>query len=533
MKQIKRIQDWIYELDFINIKMSDVQRNYVWKPKQARELLEEFQKNEISFLGGIAYIDDTAKNKKIIISDGCQRLTTIFLIAKIYQKEVEAIIGQPYPIKSLEYVSKKDKDQMRIIMNTNFKSCIRPSDFIYKLKQQRVDEKSNIYKNFKELLYKVYKNDKNIKITAQHFLNCRLYDNEIPLGCNEVETFINLNSKGQAVSLAEIVKAYCPDVLDGNTYISFDKLKEDDFGTDKEFTRFLRKISCYNPGGASRGSSSKAKDVEFYNEHMNTFDDLKPYAEMYLDIVNNYKYVKLLIEHDIWPAPVSTFMFSVYRSNALSKNDKDSILNFVCKWLYKNIPYKNAGQGEHSDFQRSLGGALKDGKPQDEQPPFTLLSEALKNLEEQQNNSPQISLKYVEDILNNYLTKNYTDWDVRTEKGLNYGLGKNYIKSVFNDLNYDANILNSPEVEHIWAQKYETDTNTTYIHKLGNLTFLSKNDNDRIGSLEPNEKLNHEIYKESKFQPTKDLPQKYSQWTETEIDKRHEELVKAWIDVMK
>lgn len=573
---MKIIQDWIYnsDVDIETFIMSPVQRNYVWKQKDVEKLLESFQNNEISFLGGIAYIDNRSSKKALIISDGCQRLTTIFLIAKIYQEYIEKIKGKQLQLKNIKYVNQDDTDLLKIIKKTTFTNC--PSAKLFKnhldaaienhlSKELKLDKKSfefkdlkakfndsNIYKNLICLTQLIYDEsserfEQKFEVTAEHFLKSALYANEIPSGCDEVETFIKLNSTGQAVSLADIVKAYCPDSLGGKTYNNYNELRDEFkriFNKDKKFEDFLIQISCYNPGSQSRDSSSKAKNVEFYEQHMKTYDDLKPYAEMYLKIIKKYKYVKFLIEKSMWPNPVSTFIFKIYNAKKLNDTEKESILHFVSKWLYKNIPYKESLTGKHSEFQRDLG--------EDKNSPFKLLSTALENLEEQQNNSPQISLKYVEDILNNYLTK-YSDWDDKTKEGLNYSLGNNYIISVFNDLGHSFKIngdpnddKNKPTVEHIYSQEYEknnhlvsdVDKSKRIVNMLGNLTLLSHKDNSSLKDAEPITKFNNEIYSNNaSFQPTRGLSegyrqQKYNQWTKKEIEERHKELVKAWISAM-
>lgn len=63
-----------------SIKMPPVQRDYRWDAEKALGLLKSIQKGN-TFLAGVSYRQEGDCE---IISDGCQRITTLTLIAKVY-----------------------------------------------------------------------------------------------------------------------------------------------------------------------------------------------------------------------------------------------------------------------------------------------------------------------------------------------------------------------------------------------------------------------------------------------------------------
>ena len=503
---ITRVSEWLNGSS--SIIMSEVQRNYVWSKTQALDLLDEIRSKGESFLGGVSFIRDTSNNA-FIISDGCQRLTTLLLINKIYEASPAAYLKIQSNAIQLKYVSNSDTDQINKIMKANFSNINTEKDLKKKCLQEGLDaKKSTITKNF-IALYKLYLADKNtihLQAVKNNFLQSRLYGMEISQGSDEVDIFLNLNSKGTAIALEDMVKAYYPDdpTVDEKTYVNFNALRSkfnEKYG-DKEFTTFLRRIHQYKENVIS---SSKAEDLNFYKYNVNAFADFKAYADMYENI-RDRKYNEFWTKKN-WPVVCSNFMFTVYEKNLI---DKEAILDFICKWLYKNVPYISDLKNDHYSFQFQEGNV------------FDSLLKKLKV-------TGNISLNEVKTVLNNF-NKSIPDWEEKTKEGLNYkSVGSSYIISVYNDLGYIKNNMTDWTVEHIWAQNCETGpTDEEHTHKLGNLTLLGKGRNSSAGKLAPMKKFNHESYRISGFGPTVDL-MKMQQWTNKDIDERHEKFTDEWI----
>lgn len=510
---IERVAEWLGGSS--SIIMSEVQRNYVWNTTQVSALLEEIRGGE-AFLGGVSFTRDN-ENNAFIISDGCQRLTTILLINKIYEASPAVYLQIKNNAIQLKYVSTFDTDQINKIMKVDFSNINDIKTLKDKCLQEGLDKRSRITKNF-ITLYSLYLKDKKdstiLQSTKKHLLQSRLYGMEIPQGCDEVDVFLNLNSKGTAISLEDMVKAYYPDVKDGNTYVKFNNLRKhfnEKYG-ESEFKRFLRRIHNYKAVGLN---SDKTEELNFYRRYAEKaytenandgFISLKQLADLYENI-RDRKYNEFWTKKN-WPVFGSSFMFGVYESNSV---DKEPILEFICKWLYKNIPYITTLKSNNSSFQ------IREGDV------FAALLRKVRA-------TGSISLTEVETALNDFNTKNASDWIQRTKEGLNYKLvGSNYIISVYNDLGYIKNNMTDWTVEHIWAQNCETGpTDEEHTHKLGNLTLLGKGRNSSAGKLAPMKKFNHESYRISGFGPTVDL-MKMQQWTNKDIDERHEKFTDEWI----
>ena len=503
---IERVSEWLGGSS--SIIMSEVQRNYVWDAGQACDLLNEIRGGE-AFLGGVSFIRDNDYSFRI--SDGCQRLTTILLINKIYEASPAAFLQIQSNAIQLKYVSAFDTDQINKIMKTDFSNVNTIEELKEKCYREGLDRRSNITKNF-IALYSLYLDDKkdplHVRSTKKHLLQSRLYGMEIPKGCDEVDVFLNLNSKGTAITLEDMIKAYYPDdpSADEKTYIKFNNLRKhfNEKYSEVEFRRFLRRVHNYRTNTLW---SRKAEELKFYEDEVKTFALLKANADMYENI-RDRKYNEHWIKKN-WPVLCSSFMFGIYESN-LTDTDKEAILDFICKWLYKNIPYINTLQSNNNSFQ------LKEGN---------VFGSLLKKLKV----TNSISLAEVKTALNDF-NKNVTDWTQKTKEGLNYKLsGGKYIFSVFDDLGYVKNEMKDWTVEHIWAQNCETGrTDDEHTHKLGNLTLLGRKMNSSAGKSNPVKKFACEAYKNSGFGPTTDLMGKL-QWTEKDIDERHERLANEWI----
>lgn len=206
--------------------------------------------------------------------------------------------------------------------------------------------KSKIVKNYRKIL-EAYNADTNKAATLHNLKNSRLFGMELKPTDDEVEIFLNLNSKGEAMKPFEMVKSFFGE--GDNNFTKYDSISQ--IFLDKT-DKFLK----VNAGYDRKALRGYTNSVDHYSKCDYDVNELKNRANSYNTIITN-KYYKL-IEGKNTPLGVITWVFNIQQS---ARQDKDDVVNFVLKWLYFNVPYiaslssnNNSFQEKETDFISSI-----------------------------------------------------------------------------------------------------------------------------------------------------------------------------------
>ena len=454
-----------------SIRMSPVQRDYKWDSEKALGLLKSIQKGD-AFLAGISYRQEGDCE---IISDGCQRITTLTLIAKAYGAFKDFFDDIASGANHFTFVNKRDTEAIIKI--------IRGEKEFGKL------GKSRIVKNYRKIL-EAYNVDTNRASTLYNLKNSRLFGMELKPTDDEVEIFLALNSKGEAMKPFEMVKSFFSE--GGNNFTKYDNISQ--MFLDKT-DKFLK----INAGYDKKILRGYTNIIEHYSKCGYDVNKLMNRANSYKAIISN-KYYKL-IEGKNAPLGVITWIFNIQQS---TRSDKNDVVNFVLKWLYFNVPYVASLSNNNNSFQEKETDFIS----------LIDFSETLENIKSK--------LKS--------FNRSIPDFEKQLKKGLTYKLSSNYIKSVFDELGYYTALVDCT-VEHIYAQNCELGPKDDWhIHCLGNCTLLGQKLNSSVGKKAPVKKFKLPAYIQSGFQPTIDLTS-LNQWEDSDIENRHEDYCNRWYQV--
>lgn len=455
-----------------SIKMSAVQRDYKWDADKAIGLLENIQRGD-AFLAAVSYRQEGDTE---IISDGCQRITTLTLIAKVYGAFKDFFDDIVSGTSTYSYVNPRDTEAMNMVIKGE-------KDFGQL-------GKSKIVKNFRKI-QEAYDADINKAATLRNLKVSRLYGMELKPTDDEVEVFLNLNSKGEAMKPFEMVKSFFSEGQ--NCFAKYDSISQ--MFLDKT-DRFLKINAGYDKQVLDGGYRNI---VDHYANVTYDVDELFERANLYKHIVSN-KYYRL-IEGKNTPIGVLTWVFNIQKSNRV---DKDDVTDIILKWLYFNVPYIASQKSNNNAFQileKKFISTLKYGDDLED------IKSKLKAF--------------------NASVPNYKDY---TLKGLTYKLSSAYVKSIFDELGYYTALVDC-SVEHIYAQNCELGPiDEWHTHCLGNCTLLGQKLNSAVGKLAPVKKFKLPAYLQSGFQPTIDLTV-LQKWDISDIEQRHKDFSERWYAV--
>lgn len=196
------------------------QRNFDWKKDQAEELWDDIQTGG-TFLGTVVF--DVAKessDKEIIIVDGQQRITTIFILLAACRTHTEKIksYGQKSAIenkisfiddttgKSLSGKLETSPSIREVFEQTIINSKWDGNDFNFKGKKRQVNRIRPIYEHFIKKIENY--NDKKIAKLLENLYTCTFVQIDIEGAQEAFEIFERTNARGMELNAADLLKNY-------------------------------------------------------------------------------------------------------------------------------------------------------------------------------------------------------------------------------------------------------------------------------------------------------------------------------------
>lgn len=538
------------------------------------------------FLGSIVFFKTDERNGVREVVDGQQRIVTFTLLLKAFYVFLnKSNKNDDEGIKQLISDIKKciwniNEDYQVLIEKPKIINNVIDEDAKQELKdllEKDIDIdnkhlldncKSQYAKNYKFFLETIDKYNRDNAATGIQQLPKIIIENTILLlvGTNDqdsaLDIFSTLNDRGLSLSDSDILK-----------YLMYKEYKRKG---SEELKNFLEKwneinIKCKNINIEVNELFRRYiyYDLSKKGNIPNTLKSLRNYYKT-SDLLNKKYFIDdLLFLADIWEdvqtQQQNTFSIEILEKFFILENDPNNLwrdLVSVYFLKYKNEKIKNVNDlndfylmGEAAqEFSKFLDviiifdllyGFYKPGNSSLKQPMYKAMVKIVNTTNAEYNKEsifsdymsslPPVNSSYIKSIIDEYdfsnrkpLTKFILRW-----WALYYKYNIKLCESKKEDL---LDIKSSYEIEHIIAKKSDKGKKykAEYVEKLGNKSILEKQINIICGKLPFDKKLKE--WEKSKIYELKHFTEKYpdiknkKEYTQTDIDKRTNEIINAFIE---
>ena len=355
-----RIFDDFIDQNKIQYVIPVYQRNYEWTDEECKKLYEDIitivKVGNQHFCGSIvySYLQEIEGVKQLVIIDGQQRLTTIFLLIKAL-----ADLG----------INDVDKERIECLFNKDKYDELKLSN-LYKLKLKPVKTDND---EFLKLMNNKFENLKDSKIKDNYYLFKDLISNSLNNGieikeifkalekliCARIildsnddaqEIFERINSTGVPLNLADKIRNYVLMRTKNQDYL-YQKywLELEKFLPEEKLNTFFNDYLLFKIEGNVSDSNSyqNFKDLCINNFNDNKEDilkDLTHYAKIYSSFIygdslysediNNYlKLLRIINQTTVYLFLLN--VFNDYLSNIISKEDLELTLKFIFNYIVR------------------------------------------------------------------------------------------------------------------------------------------------------------------------------------------------------
>jgi hypothetical protein len=522
------------------------QRDYTWETEHWDDLWQDIKDllsdEELEHYMGYLVLQ-TSNNKEFQIIDGQQRLTTMSLLILATLKCLNDLIESGVDAENNS--KRKDSllnsyigyiDPVTLISNNKLK-LNRNSDDYYRqhlvlLKELPLRNTNTSEKHMRECFRWYYEKIKREFTTGKNFAEFidKIVDKlfftviEVTDQLNAFKVFETLNARGVQLSAADLLKNYLFSIVD-ETKPHISEIEEVESIWSKivgklgeqKFEDYLRYY--WNSINKSIGKKNLFKTIKNQiknkNQVFNLIRNLDDSADVYLAIQNpediywkDKPEIKVILkELKLFQIRQTNSLFLSALKN-LNINDFKKIVKIcsVISFRYNVISGLNPNAQE--DVYNSLAIKINESKS------FSV---------------QDFSGIYVNDINfeNNFSTKEFKN-TTRNHRILKYIFSKIEFHLYKNDIDLEND---SFSIEHILPENadenwgnFAFDEINRSVYKIGNLTLLEKKLNQDAAQKKYEEKK--AIFKNSKCNLTKVIPEHYSNWNEDKIASRQKELSK-------
>ena len=522
------------------------QRDYTWETEHWDDLWQDIKDllsdEELEHYMGYLVLQ-TSNNKEFQIIDGQQRLTTMSLLILATLKCLNDLIESGVDAENNS--KRKDSllnsyigyiDPVTLISNNKLK-LNRNSDDYYRqhlvlLKELPLRNTNTSEKHMRECFRWYYEKIKKEFTTGKNFAEFidKIVDKlfftviEVTDQLNAFKVFETLNARGVQLSAADLLKNYLFSIVDeSKPHISEIEEVESIWSKivgklgEQKFEDYLRYY--WNSINKSIGKKNLFKTIKNQiknkNQVFNLIRNLDDSADVYLAIQNpediywkDKPEIKVILkELKLFQIRQTNSLFLSALKN-LNINDFKKIVKIcsVISFRYNVISGLNPNAQE--DVYNSLAIKINESKS------FSV---------------QDFSGIYVNDINfeNNFSTKEFKN-TTRNHRILKYIFSKIEFHLYKNDIDLEND---SFSIEHILPENadenwgnFAFDEINRSVYKIGNLTLLEKKLNQDAAQKKYEEKK--AIFKNSKCNLTKVIPEHYSNWNEDKIASRQKELSK-------
>lgn len=504
------VMDFIQDTTRKQFVIPVYQRNYTWSAKkEVKKLLDDFDSlinnaNENNhFIGMIMYIEKriSVRFSQLIVIDGQQRLTTIFLILLAIRKICKEnndidnydFINDSFILNTREQGENKLKLKPLINNDDTYRKLLEEKN--YSLSEE--EKKSKIYLNF-EFCYDYFKKIV-VKYTISDILENlnRLHMISIPLedSDNPQQVFESINSTGVPLTAADLIRNYILMNNDNDTqeylyrkYWSEIEKFEPESDKLQEIFRFYLAV--------------KNKELNKKNEVYNAFKLYWDHSNLTIeerlkDILNYVRYHQMIYylpsdnkmineslsefrkNQSKMPAPFLMEMYALYDNRSISDYTFSSLVEIINSYLIRRWLCVLDTSSVTRFFPTLLRSVINECNGD-----YSSIVEITKYFLVNQSRGKGHFVPTDLELEKSLLEKNaYTLRCVRTvlDRIENYD---NSIKVNMDDLNIEHIMPQSPDKEGYWysVTKLDPVEYDFYVNLIGNLTLCASVDNSKNGN---------------------------------------------------
>ena len=523
------------------------QREYKWtKNKSVKiwwlDIKKLFDKSDAHHFAGFIIYNiqpKTYDQNDLLIIDGQQRLTTMFLILKCMLDLVKD--NKDKEDFKFRYLFKREKGEIKLrLKETNQNDGIF-SKIMNDKKLNEDEHNSNIYRVFEFLHYEIMKYSNQSIESLMEALE-RLYVIEIPLDYSHEpqKIFESINSKGEGLKSVDLIRNYILMGLKANEQHEFYKnywLKFERLINPVDREKFWLNFMRLKMKDLFWNTDLYSKFKEYYdsisnnNEKLKHFsDELLEYSQLFKDLYEPNDNKDLVIK-DFSELPLSVYCSSIamlllkmYKHKQIKKELLDKIFILLNTYFIRR---------EICDIDYDLS---------------QILVPLIDKIEE--NKSDLYDFLLFKIVNANIDNKGRMPDDNEVKEKIHnsnaYKHKKGYTSVIFRNIEESQSsakktqLMKSLTIEHIMPKKPKQNSNywnyfkstndnefKKYLNKIGNLTLLTRVDNNLAGNSEYTKKLDFFTYKDLKMNK---LLFETDNWNPEEIDKRTDWLCNKCIE---
>lgn len=528
-----------------SIRIPAYQRAYSWEAKQCSQFLEDLleQQGKKYYLGQLLFERD---GETLFIIDGQQRLTTTILFLSAIAKIKNAKSENIYDIREtyLTDIFKTIDDDQVIFKKVTQKHLISAIDDTETISQKRIIEAFNYFETELKKL-----EPENLQLVQDTLENAVISTFFITNKIEATQVFEYQNNRGKELSRFEVIKAYLMHQIHIHS--------TDSNQANNDIAEIQRTISkTYRYIEAVEGYFS---ENELLDNYCNLFFNIGGNIEAIKERLNKEeketktKWIKLFFEN---------FVELTHSAKSIVSNkSQPEITNLFFvgneanwKLVLLTLFYKGEVSGDTYKrilkllevlcFKLKLGDYRTDYLPHYSKRYFS--SKDIYNLDNLYKDIREVTEtgfkwywnnnEHFKNIIINYFDKETYHYNRNTIKFILWQYENSLrIKNRSGAL-LDKDLYNSYTIEHIKPQNpttevYTEDFKKHHLQKAGNLALLTQSQNSKFGNKSFEKKS--ELFQDTALSSYTEIREK-SQWTETEIDERHNKIAtfaKQYLDI--
>ncbi|WP_060868453.1 DUF262 domain-containing protein [Chryseobacterium indologenes] len=516
-----------------NIRIPAYQRAYSWENKQCSQFLEDLleQKGKRYYLGQLLF---EKSDSTFFIIDGQQRLTTtiLFLSAIVKIKEAKGQDANEIRSTYLTDVFRTIKDDHQIFKKISQKHLISIIDDTETISQKRIIEAFNF---FEIELNKL--DNETINIIQETLENAIISTFYISNKVEATQVFEYQNNRGKELSRFEIIKAY----LMHQIYIQ----SKDSNQANNDISDVQDDISVtYRNIEAVEGYFT---ENELLDNYCNLFFNINGNIEAIKEKLNNtedkIKWIKLFFENFV---ELTHSAKTVVNNRGQSEISNLFLVGNEVNWKLVLLVLFNRGQNkgeiyikilkllEILSFKLKLGDYRTDYLHNYAKQYFNFDQVYdINDLYEDIKNATKTGFKWYwndndhfENIIINYFDNEKWHYNRNTIKFVLWQYENHLRKINLSGMLLDKELYDNYTIEHIKPQnpedeEYSEEFQSKYLHIVGNLALLTKNQNSKFSNKSFDKKS--ELFQDTALSSYTEIREK-NIWTEKEITERHKSI---------
>lgn len=523
------------------------QRDYSWESEHWDDLWQDiflvFNSEEDEHYMGYLVLQ-TADNKKFLIIDGQQRLTTLSILILVVLKALTNLVEKGENIEDNEKRIKSFRDSYIGYLNPvtlisdNKLKLNRNSDEYYRnyivlLKDLPIRNTNSSEKHMRECfnwfntrISKEFKTGEELARFVDTIVDKLIFTViEVSDQINAFKVFETLNARGVQLSSSDLLKNYLFSVIDETKPHSteIDELESlwsriiGKLG-NKKFEDYLRYYWNSQNKTVRKNQLFKTirNNITNKEEVFKLIRDLDDTADLYIAIQDP--------ESEYWNE-LTDVRNPLRELKLFQIKQTHSLLIAGYKNLEPKVFIKLVKTVAIISFRYNIIGGLN---PNEQEERYNKVANEITNTKIFDIKSLQPIYVSDTNFENDFSTKQFKSTP-RNHKVVKYIFSKIEYYKYQNEINSDSDLYS---VEHIlpessdesWGQ-FSNEEIDRSIYRLGNLTLLEKKLNRNASTLNYNEKK--EFFQQSNCNLTKNLHDEYESWTESKITARQKDLAKA------